>query len=204
MNFVNNEQQVSSESQWSRESSVQGTSAGYLENVKFLIVDDNTFMRSIVKHVLGSLEARHFREATDGAEALKVLQSFTPDIAIIDWEMEPLNGLELAQMIRTASDSVNPYMPIIMLSGHSEMSRVIEARDAGVNEFVVKPISVKSLYSRIDSLIHRPRDFVKTGQYFGPDRRRRTIDIGMSDRRCERNVESENGLNSEQVDKLFA
>jgi two-component system chemotaxis response regulator CheY len=56
------------------------------------------------------------------------------------------------------------------------MSRVIEARDAGVNEFVVKPISVKSLYSRIDSLIHRLRDFVKTGKYFGPDRRR-TINI---------------------------
>jgi PleD family two-component response regulator len=93
MNFVSNEQQLSSESQWSRKSPVQGATAGYLEKIKFLIVDDNTFMRSIVKHVLGSLEARHFREATDGAEALKVLQSFTPDIAIIDWEMEPLKDL---------------------------------------------------------------------------------------------------------------
>jgi PleD family two-component response regulator len=93
MNFVSNEQQVSSESQWSRKSSAQGATAGYLEKIKFLIVDDNTFMRSIVKRVLGSLEARHFRESTDGAEALKVLQSFTPDIAIIDWEMEPLKDL---------------------------------------------------------------------------------------------------------------
>jgi two-component system chemotaxis response regulator CheY len=93
-------------------------------------------------------------------------------------------------------------MPIIMLSGHSEMSRVIEARDAGVNEFVVKPISVKSLYSRIDSLIHRLRDFVKTGKYFGTDRRR-TINIGFSDRRTKETVEPENNLCTAEVDKLF-
>ena len=93
-------------------------------------------------------------------------------------------------------------MSIIMLSGHSEMSRVIEARDSGVNEFVVKPISVKSLYSRIDSLIHRPRDFVKIGKYFGPDRRR-TINIWIPDRRTKETVEPENNLSTAEGNKLF-
>ena len=82
------------------------------------------------------------------------------------------------------------------------MSRVIEARDAGVNEFVVKLISVKSLYSRIDALIHRPRDFVKTGKYFGPDRRR-TTNIGISDRRTKETVEPENNLSTAEGNKLF-
>jgi two-component system chemotaxis response regulator CheY len=85
-----------------------------------LIIDDNTFMRSILKNVLNSLDAHYFREASDGAEALKILQSgFPPDIAIIDWEMKPLDGIELVQTIRTSPDSENPYLTIIMLSGHS-------------------------------------------------------------------------------------
>lgn len=207
MNFVNHEQQAEDKNQWSRESTFQGAAnatPGYLENIKFLIVDDNAFMRSIVKSVLNSLDARYFREATNGAEALKVLQGFEPDIAIVDWEMQPLNGIELVKMIRTGADSLNPFLPIIMLSGHSEVSRVMEARDAGVNEFVVKPISVKSLFSRIDSLIHKPRDFVRTSRFFGPDRRRRSMDVGLSDRRVQVKPDQSQALTTDQVTELLA
>lgn len=189
MNFVNKESLVSSDSQQLRNSTFQRPSFSYLKKVKFLIVDDNIFMRSIVKYALGSLGVQHFREATDGIEALRVLQSFTPDIAIIDWEMAPLNGLKLVRIIRTESEDENQYMPIIMLSSYSEITRVTEARDAGVNEFVVKPMSVKSLYSRIDTLIHRPRNFVKADHYFGPDRRRRSEDIGIINRRDKANTQ---------------
>jgi two-component system chemotaxis response regulator CheY len=75
-------------------------------------------------------------------------------------------------MIRQPGANANPYVPIIMLTGHSEKKRVVAARDAGVTEFLAKPISAKSLYQRILNVVANPRPFIKTKSYFGPDRRR--------------------------------
>lgn len=85
--------------------------------------------------------------------------------------MEPLDGLEFTRLIRTDKNSPNPMVPIILLTGHTEMSRVVEARDTGINEFLAKPISARGLYSRICMIIEDPRAFVRTDNYFGPDRR---------------------------------
>jgi DNA-binding NtrC family response regulator len=65
--------------------------------------------------------------------------------------------------------NANPYVPIIMLTGHSEKKRVIPARDAGVTEFLAKPISAKALYQRILNIVANPRPFIKSKSYFGPD-----------------------------------
>ena len=78
----------------------------------------------------------------------------------------------LTQMIRQPGANANPYVSIIMLTGHSEKRRVIAARDAGITEFLAKPISAKSLYQRIVNVVANPRPFIKTKSYFGPDRRR--------------------------------
>ena len=86
--------------------------------------------------------------------------------------MPIFDGLELTQMIRQPGANSNPYVPIIMLTGHSEKKRVTSARDAGVTEFMAKPISAKSLYQRILNVVANPRPFIKTQTYFGPDRRR--------------------------------
>ena len=86
--------------------------------------------------------------------------------------MEPRDGIEFTKMIRNHDTSPNRYVPIIMLTGHSELSAVEEARDAGVNEFMAKPVSATKLYAKIKRIIEHPRDFVRTGDYFGPDRRR--------------------------------
>ena len=86
--------------------------------------------------------------------------------------MPIFDGLELTQMIRQPGANANPYVPIIMLTGHSEKKRVIAARDAGVTEFLAKPISAKALYQRIVNVVANPRPFIKTKTYFGPDRRR--------------------------------
>jgi DNA-binding response OmpR family regulator len=75
-------------------------------------------------------------------------------------------------MIRQPGANANPYVPIIMLTGHSEKKRVIAARDAGITEFLAKPISAKALYQRILNIVVNPRPFIKTKTYFGPDRRR--------------------------------
>ena len=147
-------------------------SAG-LESVRVLLVDDNQHMRAIVMTVLHGVGVTHVREARDGSEALEALREWPADLAIVDFQMFPLDGVEFTRLIRNAPDSVNVYLPIIMMTGHSERSRVMEARDAGVTEFVAKPVTAKAVLDRIQAVIYHPRPFVKSNSYFGPDRRRR-------------------------------
>ncbi len=144
-----------------------------IERLNFLVVDDNKHMTMLVRTILHALGARNCEEAFDGADAFKVLKHFPADIIVCDWVMQPLDGIEFTKMVRTGRDSPNPYVPIIMLTGHTELARVMEARDAGVTEFLAKPVSAQKLYSRIKMIIETPRSFLKAGSFFGPDRRRR-------------------------------
>lgn len=146
---------------------------GGLENLRVLLVDDNQHMRAIVMTVLAGVGVRNVRETRDGAEALEALRDWPADVAIVDFQMFHIDGVEFTRMVRTAPDSKNPYLPIVMMTGHSEKSRVVEARDAGVTEFVAKPLTAKSVLERLQAVIYRPRPFVRAGAYFGPDRRRR-------------------------------
>jgi CheY-like chemotaxis protein len=143
--------------------------------LRFLIVDDNNHMRRIIRALLHGFGVREAYEAEDGAAGLEAFSSFSPDIVITDWAMPIFDGIELTRMIRQPETSTNPYVPIIMVTGHAEKRRVTEARDAGVTEFLVKPISAKALYQRIVSVVMLPRPFIKTASYFGPCRRRTTI-----------------------------
>ncbi len=179
-----------------------------LERLNFLVVDDNTHMCTLVKGILNALGVKNVVEASDGADAFKELRHFSADIIIVDWNMEPLDGIDFTKMVRTASDSPNPFVPIIMLTGHTEMNRVLEARDSGVHEFLAKPISVKGLYSRIRSIIERPRPFIRSGPYFGPDRRRRNNPAYMGGERRKADASGgEDGggaeLSQEEVEALL-
>ncbi|ALK09052.1 response regulator [Blastochloris viridis] len=140
--------------------------------LRFLVIDDNAHMRRIVRTLLHGYGAREVYEAEDGAAGLEAFTSYTPDIVITDWAMPIFDGLELTSMIRQPGANANPYVPIIMLTGHSEKRRVIEARDSGVTEFLCKPISAQALYQRILNVVINPRPFIKTKTFFGPDRRR--------------------------------
>lgn len=143
-----------------------------LHELKIMIVDDNSHMRMLIRQILHAYGINDICEAEDGASALKVLLNFEADIAICDWNMKPFDGIEFTQTVRTSTDTKNPLLPIVMLTGHTETHRVEEARDAGVDEFLSKPVSPASLYSRIVSVIEKRREFVKTKNFFGPDRRR--------------------------------
>ena len=142
--------------------------------LRFQIIDDNAHMRRILRTLLHGFGTREVYEAEDGAAGLEGFTHYSPDIVITDWAMPIFDGLELTQMIRQPGANSNPYVPIIMLTGHSEKKRVIAARDAGVTEFLAKPISAKGLYQRILNVVANPRPFIKTKIYFGPDRRRNT------------------------------
>jgi CheY-like chemotaxis protein len=140
--------------------------------LRFLVIDDNAHMRRILRTLLHGFGAREVYEAEDGAAGLEAFTHYAPDIVLTDWVMPIFDGLELTQMIRQQGANANPYVPIIMLTGHSEKKRVVSARDAGVTEFLAKPISAKALYERIFNVVANPRPFIKTRSYFGPDRRR--------------------------------
>src|SRR5271154_2757928 len=130
--------------------------------LRLLVIDDNAYMRRIVRLLLQGLGAREVQEAEDGAAGLEAFNYFMPDIVLLDWMMPIIDGREFTQMIRQQGTNANPYVPIIMITGHSDRARIICARDAGVTEFLVKPISAKALYQRILNVVVNPRPFVKT------------------------------------------
>jgi CheY-like chemotaxis protein len=154
-----------------------------LSQLDFLIVDDNQNMRSLVRTILNNLGVKNIHEASGAPEALEVMRQFRIDIMILDWQMEQVDGIAFTRQIRSDSQSPNRFVPIIMLTAHSQKHRVSEARDSGINEFVVKPVSARALYARIRSLIGTPREFVETPTYFGPDRRRKSAAFEGPDRR---------------------
>ena len=145
-----------------------------LAAIQILLIDDNPHMRTIATAVLKSAGIRKVIEASDGGQGLQMLRDHAIDLAIVDYNMFPLDGVEFTRLVRNSPDSANPYLPIIMMTGHSGKQRVYEARDAGVTEFLAKPITAKAVLDRIQSVIWKPRPFVKTEGYFGPDRRRVT------------------------------
>jgi len=146
---------------------------GYLSEIEFLVAEDNDFARKIVRDVLKALGARRPHFAANGAEALDLAKHYPIDIALIDWNMPMIDGIEFTQFIRHSEDSPNPFLPIIMMTAYMEHTKVIEARDKGVNEYLIKPFSAAQLLKRIQMVVEHPRPFVRTEDFFGPDRRRR-------------------------------
>jgi len=148
-------------------------SQGSFERIRVLIVEDNAHMSSILRTILQGFGVRSVIETRDAADAFELMRNANPDLALVDYMLGDVDGLEFTRLIRTASDSPNKYLPIVMVSGHTDRSKVVEAINAGVNEYLAKPVRPVDLYNRLVTLIERPRRFVKTPGYFGPDRRRR-------------------------------
>ncbi len=148
--------------------------SGYrFDRLKLMVVDDNLHMRKLVSTILQAFGATNITEAADGERALNMLRDSNPDVIFLDWAMDGMTGIELALAIRKSPQTPNPFVPMIMLTGHTNAEHVRQARDAGINEFLAKPVSVKGILSRLGSVIEHPRPFVRTGSYFGPCRRRR-------------------------------
>lgn len=144
-----------------------------LERLKVLVVDDNHHMINIVKTILRGFEVKDIYDANTAVEAFNLIRTIPFDLIITDYAMDPINGCELTKVIRTAEDSPNHFVPIIMLTAYAEKSKVEAARDVGVTEFCTKPVTATELYRKVGAVINTPRSFIRTSVYFGPDRRRR-------------------------------
>jgi two-component system, chemotaxis family, chemotaxis protein CheY len=149
--------------------------AGF-ESLKALIVEDNAHMRSLLRALLNSIGIKEVAEAAHGHAAIDALRERKSDLVLSDMAMKPMDGIEFTRHVRNHENSPNPFVPIIMITGHTEKQRVEAARDVGVTEFLAKPITAHNLFARIAEIVERPRAFVRCDSYFGPDRRRRQID----------------------------
>lgn len=153
--------------------------------LNMLVVEDNVHFRTLIRSILEALGISKVEEAHDGIEALEILgdSGENPfDLVILDWKMEGMDGVECVSQIRQL-DCGNRAVPIIMVTGYTETSLQHEARDAGVNDFLGKPISPQSLLGRIVSVMENPRPMVEGGGYYGPDRRLSEQPFEVPDRR---------------------
>jgi DNA-binding response OmpR family regulator len=141
--------------------------------LRVLVVEDNQPMSELIKSLLLIFGVDDVILARNGREGFDRFVLHNPDLVLADWMMREMDGIAMTNEIRTSATSPNQFVPIIMMTGFSEKHRVIEARDAGVTEFLVKPFTARDLYRRVEEIIERPRQFVRSEDFFGPDRRRR-------------------------------
>lgn len=143
-----------------------------LSKLHLLTVDDNQNMLHLIGAALSAFGVTKISVAHDARQAFLMLRDSMPDMVLCDLHMESGDGINFLRRVRLDAKSPNPYLPVIMVSGHAQAEKVALARDAGANDFLVKPISAKSLYQRLAHAIEKPRPFVRSSSYFGPCRRR--------------------------------
>jgi CheY-like chemotaxis protein len=127
----------------------------------------------LLVEILRGLGIRWIHEASDGAEGLKLVQGRGVDLIFTDLAMRPMNGIDFVRQLRRSADGPNQFTPVIMITGHSTVARVAEARDAGVSEFLAKPFHARGLVEKLHRAVQQPRAFVQQADFCGPDRRRR-------------------------------
>ncbi len=176
----------------------------YLKDVRFLVVDANDFSRKMLRTVLRSYGALHVALAGDSDEAFGQLRFFHPDIVLLEWLLEPLDGAAFAKRVRTAEDSPDRHVPMIMVTAYTDLRRVAAARDAGINEIVARPFSALTVVRHLQEVIERPRPFVETATYFGPDRRRRAGGYQGPERRGAGPADPSAPLSQDEIDRVVA
>ncbi|VAW11155.1 hypothetical protein MNBD_ALPHA09-914 [hydrothermal vent metagenome] len=147
-----------------------------LSTLTVLIIDDNAYMRTILKTMLRGFGLRRIIEAGDAVAGLEELNMSSIDMVLVDFAMPQIDGIEFTTLVRKGNDSANSTVAIIMVSAYSERSQIETARNAGIDEFLCKPVCAAELYVRIAHIIEHPRSFVRSRNGFvGPDRRRKTV-----------------------------
>lgn len=148
-----------------------------------LVADPSAHMASLIAVMLRSLGRKDIREAYDAGKAMLELRRRAFDVLIIDDNLDGMDGVAFTKKLRAMTDCDNRLVPVIMMSAAPDAKRIAAARDAGVTEFLRKPFAANHLQSRLVNIEANPRGFIEAREYVGPDRRRRTVDVGGNDRR---------------------
>ena len=142
------------------------------DKLSLLVVEDIAPMQQLFISVLENMGIVEIDKAADGGEAFELFKKKNHDVIFSDWSMSPKDGLELTHEVRNNSLSPNRMVPVILITGYNAWKRVERARDAGVTEFLIKPFTANDVAKRLAHVVSRPRDFVETNDFFGPNRRR--------------------------------
>lgn len=164
-----------------------------LERFSVLVAEDNNYLRTLMMQALKALGVGNVRTVSDGGEAIEVLQllqkdpmragMMNVDFILSNWQMSPVDGMMLLRWVRRHKESPCRFIPFVMVTGYADKEHVAQARSLGVTEMLAKPFSVDSVAERVLQLIEKPRQFIHTHDYFGPDRRRQQFDIKTAERR---------------------
>ena len=141
-----------------------------LSQVEVVVVDDCPIMLKLLGLILNSMDIKKLHCTTDPVRALEEVSKYRPHLVITDLFMDSIDGVTVTKAIRCSQDAELRCTPIFVLSGFTDLEHVLQARDAGVNEVLAKPVSTRTIYRRICNLIERPPKFIETASYFGPDR----------------------------------
>lgn len=144
-----------------------------LKRLKIMIVDPNAFMRGVVADSLRRQHVVNIQGCASAAEAFAEGRLSKPDIIFVDWEAGRMSGLEFTCELRRNSTGIPRETPIILLASAIGHEQLMKARQAGINEFLLKPVSGLGVLSRIEEIVLRPRKFIVSRSYVGPCRRRR-------------------------------
>ena len=143
-----------------------------LADLRVCVIHGDGDMRRTIREELNFLGVTQVRECTDTSMALMLLAEFKADFCIVDWQSEPMGGLEFVTFIRKSDKSPDPNLPVIMLTNSASTYDVIDARNAGVDEFLAQPITRRALHTRLLALVENRMLPVQSDDYRGPDRRR--------------------------------
>lgn len=123
------------------------------KNIKILVVDDFSTMRRIIKNLLRDLGFNNTAEADDGNTALPMLQNGGFDFLITDWNMPGMQGIDLLKAVR--ADPKLASLPVLMVTAESKRDQIVEAAQAGVNGYIVKPFTAVTLKEKIEKIFER-------------------------------------------------
>lgn len=162
-------------------------------HIGILCVDDSGFLRGLMTDCLKALRIGHVHVAEDGKKAADILrrraqdpalsQSHPIDIVISNWQMAGGDGLSFLNWVRTDAASPDRFMPFLLFTAFTDIEHVSRARDAGVDDIIAKPFSMKTVRDKISMLMARDMVFIESSTYFGPDRRHQALDFGSNERR---------------------
>lgn len=155
------------------------------KDLSVAVIDESAYIARVTVGMLRVLNIRDIKTFTDVDEMMASLASGKIDMIMTELDMEPVDGLTFIRKIRSSKNEQVRYIPLVVTAGFATKRLVNQARNAGADDFLVKPFSVNTLYGRLVELTERRQPFVETKVYFGPDRRRKMRDFKGDERRAE-------------------
>ena len=143
-----------------------------LSKLNILVLEKHVLVRKLLTDVFSEFGVATVFSTPDPKAAYEYFRDSDVDIVLCDWTPD-LDGMAFVRQIRQGLDTPNPYVPLVVVTANTELRHVCFARDNGMTEFLAKPVSAKTIYARLCSVIENPRPFIRVGDFFGPDRRRR-------------------------------